>query len=107
MRIVVEPSDYVIRNTGDTAMLQIALERLAQLFPSGRIQVFSDDPACFPFRHPNVEPISTEGRRQWFNLIRSTSNNRRGRTPTGRVARWLLRRRPSMALRLFERQGTL
>ena len=110
MRIVVEPSDYVIRNTGDTAMLQIALERLAQLFPSGRIQVFTDDPACFPFRFPNVEPISTEGRRQWFDLLRTASIDQTlpaGRPISGRVARWLLRRRPSVALGMFERQGVI
>jgi polysaccharide pyruvyl transferase WcaK-like protein len=71
VQIVVEPSDYAIRNSGDTAMLQVGLERLSERFPSARIVVFSDQPETFPFRYDNVEPMETTGRRMFFDVSRS------------------------------------
>lgn len=66
MRILIEPSDYILRNAGDTAMLEVAIERLAKLFPDALIQVFSDIPDRFPNYAPNVVPLDSQGRRIWF-----------------------------------------
>ena len=35
--IVVEPSDYVLRNAGDMAMMQVAMGRLAAMLPDADI----------------------------------------------------------------------
>jgi polysaccharide pyruvyl transferase WcaK-like protein len=66
MRILVEPSDYILRNAGDTAMLQTAVVRLAKLWPQGTIQVLSDVPDLLPAFCPNAVPLDTKGRRIWF-----------------------------------------
>jgi polysaccharide pyruvyl transferase WcaK-like protein len=66
MRILVEPSDYILRNAGDTAMLQVAVSRLSRLWPDSTIRVFSDVPEQFPSWAPNAAPMSTEGRRAWL-----------------------------------------
>jgi colanic acid/amylovoran biosynthesis protein len=87
-RIVVEPSDYVLRNVGDTAMMQIAAERLSRLWPAASILIFSDVPERMPSFASNAKPLSAKGRRIWHEpgflsrLIESYF--------PGRVANWLL-----------------
>lgn len=66
MRILVEPSDYVLRNAGDMAMLQTAVTRLGQLFPDATIQIFCDVPEQFPDYCPNAKPLNSKGRRIWY-----------------------------------------
>jgi hypothetical protein len=44
VRVLVEPSDYVLRNAGDMAMLRTAVSRLIQKWPEALIQVLSDEP---------------------------------------------------------------
>ncbi len=61
MRILVEPSDYVLRNAGDMAMLEAAVTRLADLWPDGTVDVLTDTPASFPRYRPNVRPIGSAG----------------------------------------------
>jgi polysaccharide pyruvyl transferase WcaK-like protein len=65
--VLVEPSDVVLRNAGDAAMLEVAVTRLATLFPDAPILVLSDTPALVPRYRPNVVPIDTVGRRAWLN----------------------------------------
>ena len=48
VRILVEPSDYVLRNAGDMAMLHVAVTRLSSLWPAASIQVLSDTPDLLP-----------------------------------------------------------
>jgi polysaccharide pyruvyl transferase WcaK-like protein len=66
MRILVEASDYVLRNAGDTAMVHVALARLRALFPEARIVVFTSVPEQYPSFAPDVIPLHDSGRRQWF-----------------------------------------
>ena len=66
MNIVVEPSDYLMRNVGDTAMLQAALRRLIDRWPDERIDVFTDDPEGLARIAPGVAPVSSRGRRAWL-----------------------------------------
>lgn len=40
--VVVEPSDYVLRNAGDMAMLEVAVTRLADSWPDASVLVLSD-----------------------------------------------------------------
>lgn len=66
VRVLVEPSDYIIRNIGDTAMLEVALSRMSTMWPKATIQVFTDVPSTFPCYGPNVVPLDSSGRRMWF-----------------------------------------
>jgi polysaccharide pyruvyl transferase WcaK-like protein len=93
MRILIEPSDYVIRNSGDTAMLTIALERIAGIWPDARIQVFTEEPDKMPRPRANVEPLATTGRRLWFDRIR--------------VPRWFRRTQPALCHRALTVCGGL
>lgn len=65
MRILVEPSDYVLLNAGDTAMLQVAILRLAKLWPEAIIQVFTNAPDLLPIFSPNAIPLDAKGREIW------------------------------------------
>jgi colanic acid/amylovoran biosynthesis protein len=65
-RILVEPSDYILRNVGDMAMMQIAIERIAALWPDAEIQVLTDDPLRLNDLCPRAFPISGAGRRFWL-----------------------------------------
>jgi polysaccharide pyruvyl transferase WcaK-like protein len=66
MRILLEPSDYILRNAGDMAMMEVAVERLRRLWPHASIEIFSDAPDRMPDYGKNVRALSAEGRRIWF-----------------------------------------
>jgi colanic acid/amylovoran biosynthesis protein len=62
-RVVVEPSDTVLHNHGDAAMLQVALDRLRAELPTARIEVFTEEPERLLARCPTVVPLAVEARR--------------------------------------------
>jgi len=62
LHILVEPSDYLLRNAGDMAMLQVALERFSGLWPDAKIQVLSDDPENLAMLSSAAVPLSGLGR---------------------------------------------
>jgi colanic acid/amylovoran biosynthesis protein len=66
MRILVEPSDYVLRNVGDMAMLRTAVSRLATYWPNATIQVLSDEPDALLAFCPEATPLASTGRRRWL-----------------------------------------
>jgi polysaccharide pyruvyl transferase WcaK-like protein len=57
LHILVEPSDYILRNTGDMAMMHIAISRLAALWPRASIQVFTRDPTLLAAFCPDAIPL--------------------------------------------------
>jgi polysaccharide pyruvyl transferase WcaK-like protein len=65
-RILVEPNAHHLLNLGDVAMLQIALERFAELWPEAEVQVITDDPARLRVVAPRARPVPAGGRRLWF-----------------------------------------
>jgi colanic acid/amylovoran biosynthesis protein len=84
---------------GDVAMLQVALARLATLWPSAEVRVLTDAPDALGRFCPGAIPLSHSGRREWFSdaaLIGSGFS----RVPAGvgagaeMVDRWLRRRLP-------------
>jgi polysaccharide pyruvyl transferase WcaK-like protein len=66
LRILVEPNAYHLRNHGDTAMLQIAVERLFALWPDATIHVLTENPARLERLCPGVRALDVRGRRLWF-----------------------------------------
>jgi polysaccharide pyruvyl transferase WcaK-like protein len=111
MRVLVEPSDYIIRNIGDTAMMTIALERLSNLWPDARIQVLTDEPDQMPRPGRNIEPLNLTGRRLWFDqpwMEKPMSRFAHGLSrPLKRVRRLLCRSHPTLAYRALRRWGGL
>ena len=59
IRILIEPSDYVLRNLGDMAMMQVAATRLVALWPDAEIRILSDRPSDLPAYGPNVTPLDS------------------------------------------------
>ncbi|MFP5319126.1 MAG: polysaccharide pyruvyl transferase family protein [Acidimicrobiia bacterium] len=85
-RILVEPSAYHLLNLGDVAMLQVAVCRLSALWPSARIDVFTDVPDRLARLCPGADPVPAEGRNAYLNPL-----------PPGD---WLWRRLPQSTRRL-------
>ena len=66
MRILVEPSDYLLRNMGDIAMLRTAVSQLRSLWPNACTQVLTNDDKLQSVC-PGVIPLSSRGRQLWLN----------------------------------------
>jgi polysaccharide pyruvyl transferase WcaK-like protein len=65
-RILVEPNAHHLLNLGDVAMLQVAVERLAVLWPDASIRVITENPARLARLCPAALPLDATGRRLWF-----------------------------------------
>jgi polysaccharide pyruvyl transferase WcaK-like protein len=111
MRVLVEPSDYLIRNIGDTAMTIIALERLSKLWPDARIQVLTEEPDRMPRPGPNIEALLIAGRELWLRRTwlqeRRTWYNRAFVSLLRRLRLFLRRSHPKLAYRALCRWGGL
>ena len=57
MRIVVEPGSYLLENVGDVAMLQVAVRRLRELWPTADIHVVTEAPQQLPLFCPGTTPV--------------------------------------------------
>jgi polysaccharide pyruvyl transferase WcaK-like protein len=66
VNILVEPNAHHLENMGDVAMLQIAVERLAERWPEATIRVLTDKPDVLRRFCPAAEPVPAAGRRIWF-----------------------------------------
>lgn len=58
IRILVENSEYWLRNNGDLAMLAVTLRRLRQRWPDARIGVLTDSPVLLRAYFPTAEGIT-------------------------------------------------
>ena len=66
MKILIDWGGYSLNNRGDTAMLQIAVERLSNIWSDASIQVITTDPEKLAICCPKAEPLSPYGRETWF-----------------------------------------
>lgn len=66
MKILVENGCYHLRNMGDVAMLQVAVDRLTRLFPHAEISVLTDAPELLRRYVPQALPLAAAGRHAWF-----------------------------------------
>ncbi len=73
MRILVENSGYHLRNMGDLAMLQVAIDRLQKFWPDALIQVFTKSPERLIEYCPNTLPLSASGRKSWLSPLINTN----------------------------------
>lgn len=65
-RILLDTGDYRCGNLGDVAMLQVAVSRLKELWPSAVIHVLTEDAAALSKHCPPAEPLPCAGRDAWF-----------------------------------------
>jgi polysaccharide pyruvyl transferase WcaK-like protein len=110
VRILIEPSDYVLRNAGDMAMLHVVVTRLSSLCPTASIQVLSDAPELLPQYAPNSRPLASTGRRGWLadGMLRGPLWERLSARNPGtipRLERTLRVRLPALARALRQRRG--
>ena len=81
IRILVEPSDYRMQNLGDVAMFEVAMRRLAGLWPTATIEVLTDAPEVLRADFPVANPVPQAGRRSWL----PPAKRRRGSEVAGRL----------------------
>jgi polysaccharide pyruvyl transferase WcaK-like protein len=53
-------------NAGDTAMTQIAMDRLCRMWPDACMHVFTNHPDLLPHYSPRVSPLANTGRLRWL-----------------------------------------
>jgi colanic acid/amylovoran biosynthesis protein len=70
MRILVDPGTPTCTNMGDVAMLQVAVGRLRELWPTAVISVLTNAPERLQAYCPGVESVPEAGRRAWCDGLR-------------------------------------
>jgi polysaccharide pyruvyl transferase WcaK-like protein len=57
---------YSLTNMGDVAMLQVAVSRIAKLWPHASIDIVTEVPERLSLYCPKARPITAWGRKAWF-----------------------------------------
>jgi len=100
VNIVVEPSDYLFRNAGDTAMLQADIGRILDRWPDGHVDVLTDDSEGLVRLAPGATPISARGRALWLETEGADFLDGIGRRVLAPAQDWLRVASPSLWLKL-------
>jgi polysaccharide pyruvyl transferase WcaK-like protein len=66
MHVLIESGTRNCGNMGDVAMLQVAVQRLAALWPGASVSAFTDDAAALARHCPRALPVLETGRDAWF-----------------------------------------
>jgi polysaccharide pyruvyl transferase WcaK-like protein len=66
MRILLDQGILDMRNLGQNALLQAAIERVRKLWPDASIGVTTVAPQLLQLFFPNVHPVSPDGSHDWF-----------------------------------------
>ncbi|HEX8067188.1 MAG TPA: polysaccharide pyruvyl transferase family protein [Thermoleophilaceae bacterium] len=61
-RVVIDPGSHHVLNLGDVAMLQVALDRLGELWPDAHLDVLTTDPDALARHCPRARPLPAAGR---------------------------------------------
>ncbi|MBL1074074.1 polysaccharide pyruvyl transferase family protein [Nocardia sp. 2] len=64
-RILIENSEYWLRNYGDLAMLDVTVRRLRQRWPQVRIGIMTESPALVAAYYPDAHGITVYDRNPW------------------------------------------
>ncbi|GAA2062404.1 polysaccharide pyruvyl transferase family protein [Williamsia deligens] len=65
IRILIENSEYWLRNNGDLAMLAVTIRRLRERWPTARIGVLTDSPVLLRAYFPDAEGITVFDEDPW------------------------------------------
>lgn len=65
MRILLDQAVYEMRNKGNIALLQVAVQRLNHLWPDASLEVIADAPHLLKIYCPETYPVSMDGRYNW------------------------------------------
>lgn len=68
MRILIDQAIYDMRNKGNVALLQTAVNRLQQLWPDARIDVLTEAPHILKLYAPAATPVSVYKWHDWSNM---------------------------------------
>jgi polysaccharide pyruvyl transferase WcaK-like protein len=66
MNVLIDSGSYECGNMGDIAMLQVAVHRLRELWPEGRISAITSSPESLEYHCPGVIPVPLIGRDAFF-----------------------------------------
>ncbi len=86
-RVVVDPGSHAVLNLGDVAMLQVAVSRMKDIWPSASIEVLTTDPDRLARHCPGVRPLASAGRYVWMEDGRHPGPVRRALLRGARAAR--------------------
>lgn len=65
VRILIESSEYWLRNNGDLAMLDVTIARLRRQWPNAHIGVLTDVPLLLRAYHPTAQGIAVSSTDPW------------------------------------------
>src|SRR5690349_11387083 len=65
VRILIESSEYWLRNNGDLAMLEVTITRLRRRWPDAQIGVLTDVPLLLRAYHPTAKGITVLSTDPW------------------------------------------
>jgi polysaccharide pyruvyl transferase WcaK-like protein len=66
MRILFDQVVYDMRNKGNVALLQVALNRIHGMWPDASLEVLTLSPHILKFYCPTAEPVRPDGQDEWF-----------------------------------------
>lgn len=65
IRVVIENSEYWLRNNGDLAMMAVTIRRIRERWPNARIGVLTETPALLSAYFPDAQGITGHDTRPW------------------------------------------
>ncbi|MEU5841264.1 polysaccharide pyruvyl transferase family protein [Rhodococcus sp. NPDC047139] len=65
VRILIESSEYWLRNNGDLAMLEVTITRLRRRWPDAQIRVLTDVPLLLRAYHPTAKGVTVFASDAW------------------------------------------
>jgi len=66
MRILLDQGIFDMRNAGQNALLQVAVQRFQKLWPNASIEVTTFAPHILKIYFPGTKPVSPDGQHDWF-----------------------------------------
>jgi len=86
MHILVENCNYLMRNLGDAAMLQVCVSRIRRAYPHAVVTVLTDAPSQLAIFCPDTRPLAPPARKREA-LVRLWVHPR---FPNSKLLRWFL-----------------
>jgi polysaccharide pyruvyl transferase WcaK-like protein len=94
MRILFDPAVYDLRNKGNVALLQVAVDRIRGFWPNANLEIITSGPHLLRLYCPNTLPVSPNGEFDW--LAQRSMLNRVLRSAPSPILRGLLELREEL-----------